>query len=66
MTVIEAREIKTKIQKKIEELPVDSLPNVLNFLNELQQHPEDSDAEFEAHLKKIVSENKGLLKKLAE
>jgi len=63
MTVVE---LKTEIIKKIDELPEHLLPNVLDFLNELQKRPQESKAIFDEHLKKIMAKNRGLLERFAK
>jgi hypothetical protein len=58
-------EIKNEIHKTINELPEDSLYDVLGLLKELQKHPSEKDI-LDSQLKKIIAENRTLLQKLAQ
>jgi hypothetical protein len=58
-------EIKTEIQKVIDQVPETVLPDVLDFLKELQIKSEDQ-IKLVNNLKKIISEDRELLQKLAQ
>lgn len=60
-----AIEIKTEIQKVIDQVPETVLPDVLDFLKELQVKSEDQ-IKLVNNLKKIISEDRELLQKLAQ
>ncbi|GAA4340350.1 hypothetical protein GCM10023149_51680 [Mucilaginibacter gynuensis] len=56
-------EIKTEIQKLIDEVPETLLPDILNYLHQVKdQHPILTDD----IVTKIISEDRELLKKLAQ
>jgi hypothetical protein len=58
-------EIKTEIQKLLDQVPENVLQNVLDFLKELQTRSAD-DIKFANNLRKIISEDRELLEKLAQ
>jgi len=58
-------EIKTEIQKVLDQVPENVLQNVLDFLKELQTKSAD-DRKFANNLRNILSEDKELLEKLAQ
>ncbi|WP_426668218.1 hypothetical protein ACPPVU_19000 [Mucilaginibacter sp. McL0603] len=58
-------EIKTEIQKVIDQVPETVLPDVLDFLKELQIKSEDQ-IKLVNNLRKIISEDRELLQKLAQ
>jgi hypothetical protein len=58
-------EIKTEIQKVIDQVPETVLPDVLDFLKELQIKSEDQ-IKLVNNLRKIISEDRELLEKLAQ
>lgn len=58
-------EIKTEIQKVIDQVPETVLPDVLDFLKELQIKSEDQ-IKLVSNLRKIISEDRELLEKLAQ
>jgi hypothetical protein len=62
MTTIQ---LKTEIHKILDEVPEDTLPDVLDFLKELQQHPVEN-IRLVSHFKQILAEDKELLEKLAQ
>jgi hypothetical protein len=57
-------EIKTEIQKVIDQVPETVLPDVLDFLKELQIKSED-EIKLVNNLRKIIAEDRELLEKLA-
>jgi len=59
------REIKTEIQKILEEVPEEVLHDLLEYLRETQKLTRDQ-AALSRHLRKIISEDKELLEKLAQ
>ncbi|NLM93303.1 MAG: hypothetical protein GX168_10205 [Bacteroidales bacterium] len=59
------REIKTEIQKILEEVPEEVLHDLLEYLREAQKLTRDQ-AVLSSHLRKILSEDKELLEKLAQ
>jgi len=62
MTTIQ---LKTEIQNVLEQVPENVLPEVLAFLKDLQQRPED-DQQLAAFMKQTLIEDKELLEKLAQ
>ncbi|WP_207435691.1 hypothetical protein [Sabulibacter ruber] len=60
-----AKELKDEIQKALDTVPEDRLEDVLAYVREVQRksQPEFGNSE---HLEKILSEDKELLKKLAQ
>jgi len=60
-----AIEIKTEIQKVIDQVPETVLPDVLDFLKELQVKSEDQ-IKLVNNLKKIISEDRELFQRLAQ
>ena len=58
-------EIKTEIQKVIDQVPETVLLDVLDFLKELQIKSED-EIKLVNNLRKIISEDRELLEKLAQ
>ena len=59
------REIKTEIQKILEEVPEEVLHDLLEYLREAQKLTRDQ-AALSSHLRKILSEDRELLEKLAQ
>jgi len=60
-----AIEIKTEIQKVLDQVPESVLQDVLDFLKELQTKSVD-DIKLANNLRKIISEDRELLEKLAQ
>ena len=58
-------EIQSEIQKALESVPENVLQDVLAFLKELQEQPEDK-VRLTNNLRRILSEDKALLEKLAQ
>ncbi|HAL82948.1 MAG TPA: hypothetical protein DCO83_12515 [Mucilaginibacter sp.] len=58
-------QIKTEIQKVLDQVPEEVLTDVLDFLKELQKHPADN-IQLAKFLKQTLIEDKGLLEKLAQ
>ena len=58
-------EIQSEIQKALESVPENVLQDVLAFLKELQEQPEDK-VRLTNNLRRILSEDKDLLEKLAQ
>ena len=58
-------EIQSEIQKALESVPENVLQDVLDFLKELQDLPEDK-FRLTNNLRRILSEDKDLLEKLAK
>jgi len=58
-------EIKSEIQKVLDEVPETVLENVLTFLKELQKQPKEN-IQLVSHLKQILEEDNDLLHKLAQ
>jgi mRNA-degrading endonuclease RelE of RelBE toxin-antitoxin system len=58
-------EIKTEIQKVLDQVPENVLEDVLDFLRELQSKSTDQ-IKLANNLRKILSEDKELLEKLAQ
>ena len=58
-------EIKTEIQKVLDQVPESVLQDVLDFLKELQTKSVD-DIKLVNNLRKILSEDRALLEKLAQ
>ena len=60
-----AIELKTEIQKVLDQVPESILQDVLDFLKELQTKTVD-DIKLAKNLRKIISEDRELLEKLAQ
>ena len=60
-----AQQIKSEIQKVLDNIPEDVLEDILNYLLELQEKSEN-DVNRTFDLKKILQEDKELLQKLAQ
>lgn len=58
-------QLKTEIQKVIDNVPESILQDVLDFLKELQSQPSDK-VKLTNHLRQILTEDKELLEKLAQ
>ncbi len=58
-------QIQSEIQKALNSVPESVLMEVLTFLKELQDQPEEK-IRLTSHLRKILSEDKDLLEKLAQ
>ncbi len=58
-------ELKTQIQHELEKVPEIVLQNVLNYLKQVQQQSPDQ-IRRDANFRKILSEDKELLKRLAK
>lgn len=58
-------QIKTEIQKVIDSIPEGVLQDVLDFLKELQVQEEDK-VRLTSNLRKILSEDRELLERLAQ
>lgn len=62
MTVID---LKTEIKKALDEVPEDTLMDVLTYVNKLKFTPTGNN-NLLTHLNQILSEDKELLEKLAQ
>jgi hypothetical protein len=62
MTTIQ---LKTEIQKVLDQVPENVLPEILNYLKQIQ-HQSPDQVKLSNNLKKILSEDKELLEKLAQ
>ena len=60
-----SKEIKTEIQKAIDNIPENVLQDILDLLKQLQKQPNDK-IQLSHHLRKILTEDKELLEKLAQ
>lgn len=58
-------QIQSEIQKVLDTVPESVLQDVLNFLKELQDQPAEK-VRLTSDLRKILSEDKDLLEKLAQ
>lgn len=59
-------ELKEKIVKTLDNIPEGSLPEVLEFINKIQQRQYIDDATITRHIYAIISENRGLFERLAK
>jgi len=62
MTTIQ---IKAEIDKLLNQIPDDALQSVLDLLTEIKAQPADQ-TRLAANIKKIITEDKELLKRLAQ
>ncbi|HEY8931194.1 MAG TPA: hypothetical protein VIM55_18460 [Mucilaginibacter sp.] len=62
MTVIE---IKTEIQKEVDKVPENLLPQILEYIKEVR-HQSADEIKMNKNLEKILSEDKGLFERLAK
>lgn len=60
-----AIEIKAEIKKIVDEVPEESLTDILNFLKEFKNYP-TKDLQPSDNFKTIMSKHHGLLKRLAQ
>jgi hypothetical protein len=60
-----AMEIKDEIQKVLTEVPEYVLPEILNYLKEVQQLSSEQ-VKLNQHLSQILNEDKELLERLAQ
>jgi hypothetical protein len=60
-----AKEIKTEIHKVIDKVPENLLEDILLYLKEIQEKNK-SRVDNSQHLKKILTEDKELLRRLAQ
>lgn len=58
-------EIKTEIQKVLDNVPEDALPDILDFLKNLKS-ASTNQSTFMDHMQDILKEDRELLKKLAQ
>jgi hypothetical protein len=58
-------EIKTEIQHVIDNIPEDALQDILNYLRQIQNQSAE-EIKLISNLRKILSEDKELLAKLAQ
>jgi len=58
-------EIKIEIQQVLDKVPEDALQDILNYLKGLQSHSAN-EIKLANNIQKILSENKGLLERLAQ
>jgi len=58
-------QIKAEIDKLLGEIPDDALQSVLDLLNEIKSQPAEN-TRLAASIKKIMEEDKELLRRLAE
>jgi len=58
-------EIKIEIQQVLDKVPEDALQDVLNYLKGLQSHS-PNEIKLANNIQKILSENRGLLERLAQ
>ncbi len=59
------KEIKTEIQKSLENVPESVLQDILDFLKEVEKQPADR-LRLTKNLRHILTEDKELLEKLAK
>lgn len=58
-------QIKAEIDKLLNEMPEDALQSVLDLLNEIKIQPAEK-SRLAANIKKIMTEDRELLKRLAQ
>ena len=58
-------QLKTEIQKVLDKVPDDVLPDILNYLKHVEHQSHDS-IKFNNNLKKILAEDKELFERLAQ
>ena len=58
-------QIKAEIDKLLDEIPEDALQSVLDLLNEIKSQPAEN-VRLAASIKRIMEEEKELLRRLAE
>jgi len=58
-------QVKSEIQKVIDQVPENLLPEILDYLKQVQ-HQTPEQAKFNNNLNKIFSEDKELLQRLAK
>lgn len=62
---MDATQVKTEIQKVLEQVPEDVLPEILDYLK-LIQHQSPEQIKHNNNLNRIFLEDKGLFERLAE
>ena len=60
-----ALEVKTRIQKILDEVPEDMLPEILKYLNDVK-HQFANEVRLNNNFKKILAEDNKLLERLAK
>lgn len=60
-----AQQLKSEIQKTLDQFPENSLQDILDYLKSLQDKSKD-EVQLSRHLKQILAEDKILLEKLAQ
>ena len=60
-----AIEVKTEIQKALDDVSDESLPKILEFINHLQ-HKSPDQIKFDNNLRKVLEEDNGLFERLAK
>nr|WP_294950568.1 hypothetical protein [uncultured Mucilaginibacter sp.] len=63
--VMTTPELKEKISKQLGNLPEDPLKEVLEFITKIQQQQYIDVTTLDKHMDAIISENRGLFKRLA-
>jgi hypothetical protein len=58
-------QLKTEIQKTLDQFPEDTLTDILNYLK-LVQHQSHDQVKFSNNIKKILVEDKELFERLAQ
>jgi len=58
-------QVKTEIQKVLEQVPEDLLPDILDYLKQIQLQTHDQ-ISLSNNLKKVISEDKELLERLTK
>ncbi|MEO6520721.1 MAG: hypothetical protein ABIN91_03525 [Mucilaginibacter sp.] len=58
-------EIKIEIQQVLDSVPEDALVNILDYLKQFQNQTQDQ-IELAGYIKKIITEDKNLLERLAK
>ena len=58
-------QVKTEIQTVLDQVPENVLPEILDYLKQIQ-HQSPEQVKLSANFKKIISEDKELLQKLAQ
>jgi hypothetical protein len=58
------QELLSKIQKTAEAIPEEQLPRFVSIMDQIKEMLDE--AEFDARVKRIIDENRGLLERLAK
>lgn len=63
-SVMSRQELLSRVQKTAEAIPEEQLPRFVSIMDQIKEMLDE--AEFDARVKRIIDENRGLLERLAK